>query len=301
MPTPRVITSVVVTMLVLGVSAAAWMWRPHATAGPCEVTAGPVALPDVPETSGLSVGRRTRGVLWTHNDSGNDAVLFGLDATTGDVRARVRVPKTMRDWEDVSAGRCPAVEGTPRRGVRSECLYLADIGDNGRQRLRVFVLRVPEPRPGDATTAVPDVITATYADGPHNAEAMFMVGADMFIVTKDEVGIVYRATPPEGDSAAVTLQRIGTLGLTLVTDAETSVDERTVVVRTLDEVAFYQTSAIVAGGRPVPLLRVDLSGLKEQQGEGVALDGSVLHLSSEGKPWSRDGRLLRLRCPVPTQ
>jgi hypothetical protein len=300
MATPRVITSVVVTMLVLGVSAAAWMLRPHTTAGPCEVTAGPLALPEVPETSGLAVGRRTRDVLWTHNDSGNDDVLFGLDATTGDVRARVRVPMTMRDWEDVSAGRCPAVEGTPRRGVRSECLYLSDIGDNGRQRPRIFVLRVPEPRPGDTTTPAPEVIAATYADGPHNAEAMFVVGDDMFVVTKDQVGAVYRATPVVGDSAAVTLQRIGALGLTMVTDAETSVDERTVVVRTLDEVAFYQTAAIVAGGLPVPWLRVDLSGLKERQGEGVALDGSVLHLSSEGKPWSRDGRLLRLRCHLPT-
>jgi hypothetical protein len=286
----RVITSVVVTMLVLGVSAAAWLWRPHTTAGPCEVTAGPLALPEVPETSGLAVGRRTRDVLWTHNDSGNDAVLFGLDATTGDVRARVRVPKAMRDWEDVSAGRCPA----------GACLYLSDIGDNGRQRSRVFVLRVPEPRPGDTTTPAPEVITATYADGPHNAEAMFLVGADMFVVSKDQAGTVYRATPAVGNSAAVTLQRIGALGLTMVTDAETSVDERTVVVRTLDEVAFYQTAAIVAGGMPVPWLRVDLSGLKERQGEGVALDGSVLHLSSEGKPWSRDGRLLRLRCQMPT-
>ena len=50
----------------------------------------------------------------------------------------------------------------------------------------------------------------------------------------------------------------------------------------------------------MPWLRVDLSGLKERQGEGVALDGAVLHLSSEGKPWSRDGRLLRLRCQLPT-
>ena len=89
-------------------------------------------------------------------------------------------------------------------------------------------------------------------------------------------------------------------GLATVTDAETSVDGRTVVVRTPREVAFYRTDALVGrAGKAVPYLRVDLAHLEELQGEGVALDGSVLHLSSEGKPWSPAGSLRVLRCRLP--
>ncbi len=174
---------VVGAVLVLGTSALmAWVWRPEPVSGPCMVTSGPVTLSDVPETSGLAMGRRTRGVLWSHNDSGNDAVLFAMDVA-GAVRGRVSVPMRMRDWEDVSAGRCPA----------GDCLYLADIGDNGARRPHVAVLRVPEPRVNDSTTLAPEVFTVTYPDGPHNAEAMFVIGADAFIITKDRVGSVYRA------------------------------------------------------------------------------------------------------------
>jgi hypothetical protein len=244
-------------------------------------------LADVPETSGLALGRRTRGVLWSHNDSGNDAVLFAVDVA-GIVRGRVPVPMRTRDWEDVSAGRCPA----------GDCLYLADIGDNGLRRPHITILRVPEPRLNDAATLPPEVFTVTYPDGPHNAEAMFVVGADAFIITKDRVGTVYRARDLPAGGGQRVAQRIGALGLATVTDAETSVDGRTVVVRTPREAAFYQSDALVADGTG-PYLRVDLAHLDELQGEGVALDGSLLHLSSEGKPWSPAGSLMALRCRLP--
>ncbi len=238
------------------------------------------------------MGRRTRDVVWSHNDSGNDAVLFALDVA-GAVRGRVSVPMRMRDWEDVSAGRCPA----------GDCLYLADIGDNGARRPHVAVLRVPEPLVNDSTTLAPEVFTVTYPDGPHNAEALFVVGADVFIITKDRIGSVYRARALTAGGGALTMQHIGALGLETVTDAETSVDERTVVVRTPWEAVFYRTDALVGrAGSPspaAPYLRVDLTRLEELQGEGVALDGSVLHLSSEGKPWSPSGSLMALRCRLP--
>ncbi len=41
----------------------------------------------------------------------NAFMLFAGDATTGAMRARVSVPKAMRDWEDACAGRGPADDG----------------------------------------------------------------------------------------------------------------------------------------------------------------------------------------------
>ena len=263
--------------------AAGWILRPDDRTGPCVVTAGPVTLPDIGEASGIAVGRRTPGLLWSHNDSLNDAVLFALDSA-GAVRGRVRLPIEPRDWEDVSAAPCP--EG--------DCLYVADIGDNLLARRSVRIYRVREPAPGDAETAPPEMFTATYEDGPHNAEALFVVGSDLYIVTKDRTGALFRATLPASGSD-LTFQRVGELGLAMVTDAETSLDGAWVVVRTFTQVYFYRTVDLTRGAY-VPVLQVPLDGLNEPQGEGVALDGGLLFLVSEGHPRESGGSVITLSC-----
>ena len=256
-------------------------WGPEAPPGPCLIAHGPARLPDLPEASGLAVSRRDRALLWSHNDSGNDAVLVALDVT-GALRGRLRVPVRTRDWEDVSAARCPS----------GECLYLADIGDNQARRSRITIYRIPEPPANAAETAAPEVFDATYADGPHNAEAMFVVGTDLFIVTRDRTGVIYRAQAPPSGGGALTFERIGELGLQAVSDAEASPDEQVVVVRNSREAVFYRAADLIAG-RAVPDLRLSIEGLREAQGEAVALDGDMLYLASEGR---RAGSLLSLRC-----
>jgi hypothetical protein len=261
--------------------------RPEEKAGPCQIVHGPSMLPDIPEASGLAVSRRTPGILWSHNDSGHAAVLFALDAS-GNMRGHVRVPVSTRDWEDVSAGRCPS----------GDCLYIADIGDNSLSRRRIQIYRVPEPAPDEAATARPDIFSAAYPDGAHNAEALFVIDAALFIITKDRVGGLYRSPPLLGSAREITLERIGELGLRGVTDAEASPDGHVVVVRTLDEVLFYRTADLIRGAVP-PVVRIPIGPLKEAQGEGVAWDGNgMLYLASEGRGWSPAGRLLGLRCSL---
>ena len=265
----------------------AWTLQPARSAGPCTLVSGPTALPEIPETSGLAIGRRNPGILWSHNDSGNVAMLFAMD-TAGAMLGRVRLPVKTRDWEDISAARCGA----------ADCLYIADIGDNRAARPHISIYRVPEPAPGDAQTAAPEVFTAAYADGPHNAEAMFVAGDDVFIITRDRIGLLYKGTPAAG--RALTFQRIGQLGLTTVTDAETSRDGASVAVRTSHEVALYRTTDLIRGVT-TPYLRIPIDGLRELQGEGVALDGPMLYLSSEAGGARNAGRILRLRCELPAQ
>ena len=276
------VIAVLLTISLVGV----WILRPGDSAGSCVVVSGPEMLPEIPEASGLAIGRRTPGVIWSHNDSGNEAVLFAIDAT-GAVRGRVRVAARTGDWEDVSAGACPA----------GDCLYVADVGDNARSRRRISIHRVPEPLPTDTVARPSDVFSATYADGPHNAESVFVIGDDLFIVTKDRAGAVYRARMSAPDSGQLVFRRVGETGLAAATDAETSRDGRLVVVRTSHEVVLYRTEDVLAN-RFVAHLRIPIDGLHEAQGEGVALDGPMLYLASEGRPWERAGRLLALRCDV---
>jgi hypothetical protein len=262
--------------------------RPAHTAGPCTVIHGPTRLSEVPEESGLAVSRRNPEVIWSHNDSGNETTLFALDSS-GVVRGRVRVPIQMRDWEDISASRCPS----------GDCLYLADIGDNRFSRPQIQIYRVPEPAPDDEKTARPEVFTARYADGPRNAEAAFIINGDIFVITRDRTGGLYRSTVPALGANEITLERIATLDLTAVTDAEASPDEKSVVVRTSHEAVFYWTADLLRG-EDVPYLRVPIDGFRESQGEGVAVDAhGMLYLASEGRFWSRGGRLLTLRCQLP--
>jgi hypothetical protein len=273
--------------LVVSGSLGLWFLRSDDSAGPCVVATGPARISELTESSGLAISRRNPGLIWSHNDSGSAAVLFGLD-TEGAVRARVRVPIRTRDWEDVSAARCPS----------GDCLYIADIGDNKSSRPKVQIYRVPEPAPGDAETATPEVFNATYADGPHNAEAMFVVEADLFIITRDRTGGVYRATLTPSGSREITFQRIGELRLAAVTDAEAFRDGTSVVVRTSHEAVLYRTADLIRG-LSTAYLRIPIDGLREPQGEGVALAGNMLYLSSEGRVGTRAGRFMSLRCELP--
>jgi hypothetical protein len=239
----------------------------------------------VAEASGLAISRRHPGIVWTHNDSGNQPVLFAIDAA-GAIRARVRVPIETRDWEDISAARCPA----------GDCLYLADIGDNRRNRGRLRVYRVPEPPLDAAETGPPDVFTATYPDHARNAEGLFIAGGDFFVVSRDGLGEIYRGTIPAGSGAEVKLARAGEFGFGPVTDAESSPDGVSVVVRTQRMVAIYRTADVLRGGTIADGVRISVEGLGEPQGEGVALaDDGVLYLASEGRVWNR-GRVTVLQC-----
>ena len=275
---------IVWVVILAGVLLVAWTWRPRTVdAGPCSIATGPASLDGIPESSGLAVSRRTPGILWTHNDSGNAAVLFAIEPG-GAIRARVQFPIPTRDWEDISAGRCAS----------GDCLYIADIGDNRSRRKQVEIYRVPEPALDAAATATPEVFDAVYADGPHNAEAMFVIGSDMFIITKDRTGILFRASAAS-PGGRIVFERIGDLGVSTVTDAEASPDEKTVVVRTYNVAQFYHAADLI-NGKAVPYLRVPLGSLGEPAGEGAAVNGDMLYLSSEGFGFTSNSSIRSLRC-----
>jgi hypothetical protein len=253
----------------------------------CVVAEGPKPLTDLPEASGLTLSRRTPGVLWSHNDSGQP-VLFAFD-TSGRPRGRVRLPNAaVEDWEDVTAAPCPA----------GNCLYVADIGDNNLERRRMTVYRIPEPQAEDGESANVETFTAVYPDGPHDAEALFVATEDMYIITKDASAALYRFPKPLRAGTDMTLERVAELPLRRVTDAEVSADGAWVAVRTTDEVAFYRGADIVRGGSPSAI--VSLRPLNEPQGEGVALDANgMLYLTSEAGGGRRAGSLTTLRCTLP--
>ena len=95
----------------------------------------PVRAPELTESSGVAASRRQPGILWTMNDSGDDAWIFATDTLGRDHGAFLVAGAENRDWEAITLGPC---------GNR-DCLYIADTGDNGMDQESARVYRVPEP------------------------------------------------------------------------------------------------------------------------------------------------------------
>jgi hypothetical protein len=157
-------------------AAAAALGLLAALAGPAEtvpaftgpVVAGQLAEPGNQESSGLAVSHRTPGLLWTHNDSGGDPVLFALNAD-GSLRGKVRVAGTKNfDWEEMASFE---LDG-------KAWLLAADMGDNFAARPGVVLHVLPEPA---AAQLLPDEeievrpaysIHFIYEDGARDAESL---------------------------------------------------------------------------------------------------------------------------------
>ncbi|UOR04513.1 T9SS type A sorting domain-containing protein [Hymenobacter aerilatus] len=156
--------------------------------GSCRYAATTTALPsratlpaEVNETSGLVY---TNQQLWTLNDSGNEPVLYRLDAATGAVQQRVRISNFPNvDWEDLIAD--------------DRYLYIGDFGNNAGNRRDLRVLRVPKAAIGTASevTVAAEAIAFSYPQqtnfqpvvNQHNfdAEAFFVANDSLHIFTKN--------------------------------------------------------------------------------------------------------------------
>lgn len=233
------------------------------------------------ELSGLAASRTTKGVLYTHNDSGDSARFFAL-SQKGVLQAELTLAGvTATDIEDIAVGPCP--EGS--------CVYLGDIGDNDSKRKTIAIYRVKEPSLANATL-VPHVLTLKYPDGAHNAETLLVSPAgDLVIVTKTPTGTsgVYTLDRADLDSTSeVTLRRIGELvvpkdGGGLVTGGSFHPCEKRVIIRTYTALFEYRfTGGLETLFASPPAL---LPAGREPQGEAVtySIDGTTIFTVSEGK------------------
>ena len=242
---------------------------------------GTVAATDLVEVSGLGASRTHDDVLWAHNDSGSATVLHAL-SLDGTARGAVPVPVDGIDIEDM------AVVGSD--------LYLADIGDNDRNRPEIAVFRVPEPEPGDTETGTPTTIRLLYPDGPHDAEA-FLVdprSGQLVIITK-EIGFG-RADRPLGPAP----------GGIYAIDVD-DLDRQPAVLTRVGEVALDDLAGATSAPPPDGVVaQLGLGGLAT--GADVTADGSVVTIRTYQTAWlfpRRDGQtiaeaLAATPCEAPT-
>lgn len=249
---------------------------------------------DIGESSGVAASRRHEGILWTHNDSNHEHLIYAVKLD-GNLVGTFRVPNaTNRDWEDIALGPCPDRDGA--------CLYIADTGDNLARRASAAVYIVPEP---DLTSAdanrVDDSAPARrldlrYEEGPQDVESIAVApNGNVLLITKGRRApvrtyimsreqLLAGAETTLGVTANAGLDELRTSGR-WVTGAAVSPGGTRVVVRTYFELFFY---TLEAGGVLQPDGLKCSIGADEPQGEGVDfLDEDTVVLTSEallGRP-----------------
>ena len=138
---------------------------------------------DVFESSGLV----DRGdVVYTNNDSGDDAVVYGVDSRTGRVVSRTTYADSATDVEAIA----PGSDGT---------VWAGDTGDNRANRDDVQVYRL-QPRDGDHPGTRYDL---AYPDGSHDAETLLVQPRTqrVFVVSKSAFGGTVYAAPRRPEHA----------------------------------------------------------------------------------------------------
>jgi hypothetical protein len=241
----------------------------------------------IDESSGLACSRRCAGVLWTHNDSGDDARIYASDMEGRDLGSCLLEGLQAYDWEDMASFQW---EG-------KSYLLLCDVGNNGRAAAVQILYLIEEPpvdpKRGVTVDRIPVIQTINYSyeDDHRDCEAVAVDPRDrtLLFVTK-ELGVrsyVYAMPWPEPDPTKAYVARpVATLNLSLVTAMDISPDGRRAIVLTYGNAYEYVrrpgedwAKAFSRDPRQIIMpMRV--------QGESICYgsDGKTLYLTSEKLP-----------------
>lgn len=88
------------------------------------------------EISGLVASKINQGILWVHNDSGDQPYIYAIDRN-GKLVATVELSNAKNiDWEDISI----------EHNIDHSIIYIADTGDNKRKRKSYQIYSFKEPK-----------------------------------------------------------------------------------------------------------------------------------------------------------
>lgn len=249
---------------------------------------GKINYKEIDEASGMTAGVNNPGLLWVHNDSGDEARIFLIDEEARYVATYYLEGVEAEDWEDITSA--------PGSGEGRHYLYIGDTGDNKARRDHVKIHRVEEPARRDEQ-AYTDTISRDristfvlrYEDGPRDAETLLAdpLSGRFYVVTKREEKVRVYETSLPGEPAGDTLilKYRGELPYKKMVGGEISADGTEVLLKNYMKIWYWKRQS----GQSVPeLLRQKPRRLPydpEPQGEAIAWkkDGSGFFTVSEEK------------------
>jgi hypothetical protein len=251
---------------------------------------GVIENKQINEASGIVASYKNKGLLWTHNDSGDKNRLFSMDANGKGTREFYLEGTINRDWEAISMAQFP--EGS--------FIYVGEIGDNNAEFPTCAIYRVPEPEitastPQSNTLKNVQKITYKYADGARDAEAFLIdqSSKDIFIISKRESSKrLYRLPYPQSFTLTNTAEFVQELTFSngagsplYIVDGNVSADNQEIIIKNYLQIFYWKrgtNESIPAALKRTPKTQPYLA---EPQGEGLcfAQDGSGYYtLSEEG-------------------
>jgi hypothetical protein len=180
-----------------------------------------IQTPDLDENSGLIFYNNN---IITFNDSGGEANLYEINASTGNITRTVTITNaTNVDWEDITQD--------------ASYIYIGDIGNNNGNRTDLKIYKIAKnDYNGSDDIAVAEIIFYSYADqldftsNPNNtnwdAEGLISYSDQLLIFSKNWVDNrvnVYSIPKTNGTYSALLKSSYNTNGL--ITSAEISLNE----------------------------------------------------------------------------
>lgn len=223
--------------------------------------------PRIEESSGLAVSAVHEDLVYTINDAGNAPIVYAVTVSTGRVVGTTEVGGgTISDTEAIAIDG----EGT---------MWLADLGDNDKERDDVALYAFDEPGPGDHTVTA-ERYAVTYADGPVDIEG-FLVHPESgakYLASKEKKtqGALYQLPETLSTSAE---NRATDLDVSLpedVSDATFTADGSQALIRTRDAVHVFD---------PATWTETEVLAVPSvEQGESIAMEptGTSFLIGSEG-------------------
>lgn len=238
----------------------------------------------IDEASGLVASVAFPGYLWTHNDSGDEARLFLLNAS-GKTIAQVNISgASNRDWEDI------AIDYNPE--TQKSTLLVADIGDNKAQYDYVSLYFIEEPAQlitKDTLLPVIKKMILRYPDGRRDAETLMVdpLTHDIYIMSKREPQVaLYSITYPYPEKDTLELTKVLTLPHTKIVAGDISPDGKEILIKDYDFIYYYKRNLNESIAQALAKEPVQLSYTREPQGESIcfSLDQLYFFTLSEKSP-----------------
>jgi len=167
---------------------------------------------EVEETSGLVF---FDGLLWTHNDSGGEASLYGIDTLSGQISRKLGFPEISNiDWEAVA--------------LSKDYLFIGDFGNNNGSRRNLMIHRVERsaiPDSGNASLKTEvirfnfedqDDFTIDWKSNNFDCEALIAGDQNLYLFSKnrgDQHSKIYRLPFEPGEHIAQLIGRFDSQGL----------------------------------------------------------------------------------------
>lgn len=259
------------------------------------IIVGKIEDKDISESSGIAASKCTADVLWTHNDSGNEPLIYAL-GTSGKSLGSWRIPGVENtDWEDIAE----------YKDSKGKCfIYIGEIGDNKQKRSVHEIYRISEPtiesenstdKKTPLATSSAGIIRFSYPDGDHNAESLMVHPAlgDIYIVTKRVNGPagVYRIKPDFDSKGVLMAVKVAEIAVPsvpngLLTGGDISPDGKRVVLCDYFSGYEYTLPEESSNFDDVWKQKPDVIDIgKRDGGEAVcySADGNSIFATSEGK------------------